>query len=202
LTETQRHMLSEWLRGWKLERADEEAFLNAVERSVRLYVQMKPLAEETSAKVVRRNLKAAAATAAKLVVQVNRLDGNSDQLIENLTSGGSVLPGAEEIHRILQAASKLADDMFSRSGRRPEHERDALAAQLADALEMHTSATPTATRAMIFEDLLCRAFELLGKNYVDLHTLAERVLERRLLTRPSAGIVEISTYETPPARRQ
>lgn len=200
LTRKQRVNLIEWLRDWKLERVDEKAFLEAVESCVRLYVQMKALAEETSAGAVRRNLKAATRVAAKLVLEVDRLDGNSQQLIRSLMFGGSVRPGAIEIYRILRAAHQLAEDMFPRSGRRPEHERDGLAAQLADALELHTSAKPTPTRGMIFEELLRQAFGLIGKHYEDLHTLAERVLERRLVSRPSEGIVAIDTYESAPKR--
>jgi hypothetical protein len=200
LTDEQRADLIDWLSQWKLDHVDERAFLDAVESHVRLYVQMVPVAEESSAKAVRRNLKDATKTAGKLLMQINQFDGNSSQLAERRLAGGSILDRAIQMHEVLREASQLADDMFPRSGRRPEHERDGLAAQLAEALEMHTSARPTATRAKIFEELLIHVFGLVGKHYTDLHRLAERVLERRLISRPTEGLLVITTHESAPIR--
>jgi hypothetical protein len=200
-SERQRFNLGKWVRSWELERVDEAPLLDTIETSIRTYVQMKALARESSPKSVRRNLENAVKASKRLVARVNQLDGNSHQIIRNLMRGGSIRDSVVETHETLLKAHEFAVAGFPTGGRGPEHERDMLAALLADALETHSSAKPTATRGKIFEELLCEIFSLLGETARDRHTLAERVLARKLVSRPGEGVVEISTYELAPKRR-
>ena len=140
---------------------------------------------------MRKNLEAAARASDKLLAQVDKLDGNSLQLLRGIMGGGSIRSASSELRRCLHQAYETAVATFPLSGRRPEHERDCLAALLRDALEVHTSAKVTATQSSIFENLLCFVFELLDEPHQNLHTLAERVLKRKLVSRPSAGVLMI-----------
>jgi hypothetical protein len=196
LTEAQRADLQEWLRSLKIERIDETGFIGAIEEHVRLYLLLKALAKESSAGPVRRNLRAAEKAAHKLVFWLNCLDGNSLQILSRLTHRGSVRADALAIHRNLLLALSHASTEYP-NGARPKQERDALAALLADALRTHTSARPTATKGGIFDQLLQRAFGLAGERRGDLHTLAERVLKRHLISRPQDGLLSIDTYREP-----
>jgi hypothetical protein len=182
-----------WCLSWKADWIDENALIDAVERHVRLYLQLKALAKASSAGAVRNNLKGALRAAQKLVIQVSRLDGNSLQLLGRLAPDASVLDEALQIHDRLKAALDYALSAYPTRGPRRAHEHDALAALLADAMRHHSSIRPTATRGGIFEDLLRQAFELAGERYEDLHTLAERVLARDLVSRPQEGLLSIDT---------
>ncbi len=194
LSEEQRSELRAWFRTWKADWVDEDAMLKAVEGHIHLYLRLKVLAEMSSAGAVRKNLKGAVRAAQKLVLQVSRLDGNSLQLVRRPPPANSVLDDALQIHDRLKTALDRALIAFPTGGSRPAHERNALAALLADAMRNHSSVRPTATRGGIFEDFLRQAFELAGEQYEDLHSLAERVLARNLVSRPQEGLLEIDTY--------
>lgn len=193
LSEEQRSDLRAWFRSWKADWIDEAGMLEAVEGHIHLYLRLKALAEMSSAGAVRKNLKGAVRAAQKLVVQVSRLDGNSLQLLRQLPPDDSLLDDALQIHDRLKAALDRALIAFPTRGPRPAQERNALAALLADAMRNYSSIRPTATRGGIFEDLLRQAFELAGERYEDLHTLAERVLARELVSRPQDGLLSIDT---------
>ena len=202
LTDRQRLGLRQWLKTWDLQQIDEPALLDKIESAVRTYVQMKELAKRSSPGSVRQNLKRAVSASQKLVAVIHRLDGNSDQLLRGLTRGAHIRDSVTETNRTLEKALALAIANYPLHGRRPEHEREMLAAYLAKALEAHTSAKATTTRGKIFEELLRETFSLLGETYADLHTLAEHVLERQLVTGYGEAVTEFTPYELAPKRRQ
>ena len=194
LSEEQRSELQALFLTWQTDWVDEAAMLKTVEGHIHLYLRLKALAKMSSAGAVRKNLRGAIRAAQKLVVQISRLDGNSLQLLRRPPPANAILDDALQIHERLKAALDQALIAFPTGGPRPAHERNALAALLADAMRNHTSVRPTATRGGIFEDFLRQAFKLAGEEYGDLHSLAERVLERNLVSRPQESLLSIDTY--------
>lgn len=201
LTDQQRTDLQEWLATWKLSHVDGPALVDEIELHVRTYLRMKALAELSSAAAVRRNLKKAVDASQKLVLAAFKLDGNSDQLLRSLTRGASIRDTIKETNAVLEEALALALQRYPLSGRAPEYEREMLAAYLAEALKAHSSAKVTMVRGEIFEELLCETFSLVGESYSDLHTLAERVLERQLIIGYGEAVTEFTPYELAPKRR-
>jgi hypothetical protein len=163
---------------------------------------MKALAKLSSSGSARQNLKRAVSASGKLVAAVRNLDGNSDQVLRGLTRGASIRDVVMDTHRTLEKAYAFAVENYPLRGRRPGHEREMLAAFLAEALEAHSSAKASATRGKIFEELLRETFSLVGETYEDLHTLAERALERDLIRRQGEAVTEFIPYELASKKRQ
>lgn len=201
LSDQERLTLREWLQNWNLVRLDEQELIDKIESAVRTYVQFRALAKETSPASTRQNLRKAVSASRRLVKAVHELDGNSDQLVRGLTAGAHIRDIVKETNRVLEKALALAVEHYPLSGRRPEHEREMLAAYLAEALKAHTSAKVTSTRGHIFEELLCEVFRLLGEASNDRHTLAERVIERQLIRGYGEAVTEFTPYELAPKRR-
>jgi hypothetical protein len=202
LTAEGRLALQRWLQKCEFTRLDETAFLDSIESIVRMYLRMKAGAPASAPKAIRKNLKRVVDASRKLVDAIEKLDGNSDRLLREKTRGLPPQYTIRETHRSLELAHSYAVERFQVGGRRPEHELDMMAACLAEALEIHTSAIATSTRGQIFEGLLRETFALLGKARVNLHTLAERVLERQLVTGYAEGSIVFTPYELAPKRRR
>ncbi len=91
--------------------ADEAAWLGfkaEVEGAVRYYIQMKEVAERSSAGSVRRNLKAALGPAERLRKRLDELDGNSLQLLRHFLRQRDAKREVGELTAALAAALRLA----------------------------------------------------------------------------------------------
>jgi prophage regulatory protein len=189
----------EWLRTFEEVLVhDETALLDAIEFSIRLFVQVKALAEKTSSKSIRQNLRNAIEAPNMHLAGMDQLDGSSRDIVRKLNGGRSVWPSVLDAKHTLEKAYEYAVTHLPH-GRRREHERNLLAALLRDALETHTNANATSRRGQVFEGLLIETFRLLGLKCKDPHILAERVIQRQLVSREGGGLA-ISTYELAPKK--
>jgi hypothetical protein len=190
----QRDDLAEWVSSWKLERLDVPKLVGAVEAAVKAYREQSILAEQSSAKAIRRNLSAAADAAAALLSSIENLDGNSSLLLGHAGGKPGMIESVQGVRRELEAAYEKALERYPNT-RRPTPERDFLATLILDALRRHSSASPSSTKGGIFEELLGRAFEYAGEKGTHLHTRCERALKARGVVELSRGVTLIDPYD-------
>lgn len=171
-------------------------FLAAVRAAIRYYIQMKAVADRSSAGAVRRNLKAALGAAVRLDKRLEELDGNSLQLVRHFLSGRSIKREAAEHVAVLTTALKVANERFLTRGPRPLSERVQTAALLLEGLRKHTTVSPVATEGKPFEILLKLSFEFARewtgeRSRRDLHRLAKRALDGAVTIEEGEGILTI-----------
>lgn len=196
LSSAAKRKLIEWLDSWDLERRDDGGLLVAVEQHARTYLHVKAVAEQSSAGAIKKNLRAAELAAGRLLLKLQKLDGNSNQLLALQPIRNSTWSWACQIHSALKDARELAQRKFSVHGARPKDERIQFAAQLLHALREHTSAEATSVKGGIFEDLLRLGFELIGDPpRKDLHTLAEQALSKGMQIQVVGGVTHIPRPE-------
>lgn len=180
--------------------ADEAAwrdFLAAVRAAIRYYIQMKEVADRSSAGAVRRNLEAALGAAERWRKRLEELDGNSLQLVRQFLSGRSIKREVAEHVAVLTSALRVAKERYVPRGPRPLSERVQTAALLLEALRKHTTVNPVATEGKPFEILLKLSFKFAGKSTGersrrDLHRLARRALDGAVTIEEGEGLLTIS----------
>lgn len=194
LTARQREELADWIRGWRLDRVEVEAFVDAVANAVWLYPILKQLGDRTSAGAIRRNLDSAIADGQRFLGTLNDLDGNSLQYLSAHAGGRDMRKEAAAILRALMEVRRRVEK-FPKRGSRPKPERIQFASLLLRALRRHTSAEPSSVPAGIFDALLCHAFGLAGERYDDLHNLAARTLAAKLEIEDDSAVLSIDSPE-------
>jgi len=193
LSATQREALATNFRGFCSSDQAWDGFRADVEASVRWYLQIKEVAEKSSAASARGNLSAARDAAKRLLKSVNDLDGNSMALLAEEIGHRNIKDATKEITAALIRASLKWDEKFPPGrGPRPRPERVQMAARVLAAMRRFTIVKATATEGKLFERLLKLAFGFADEKRKDLHRLAGRALAGAVTLKEEPGMLFIS----------
>ena len=174
-----REQIELFLEGRNIEVPDPDGFFGALASGISIFDSSKPLGEESRPAAVRENLRRAKAAALRLNNALNKLDGNSRQLLGEVVQGGvlSLYDNVKVVIRDLHLALQLANE-FPSSGSLPEHNRLYLAVDVANAIETHLNVTATSTKDGLFVEILEAVVgEATGKEAKALHELARKAVK-------------------------
>ncbi len=186
---------------------DTEGFFGTLANAIGLFDWGKRLREKSRPAAVRDNLRCAEAAASHLNDALNRLDGNSRQLLGETVPGGirSLFGHMREIILPLKGAVLLAKEYSPKGGALreppkggdlPEPHRYFLAADVKDAIETHLDIRATCTKKGLFVEVLEVVLEeATGKPVKTVHELARAVIKHKLKRKDPDGIIE---YVPPP----
>lgn len=167
-----------------------ECFFDALSEAISFYKSNKELAEKSKSAAARENLEKAGKLALSLMEQLNKLDGNSCQLIGEVTSGGvlSLRNNVGTIVCALRDAHHSADG-YPKSGALPDSARLLLAVDIADAILTNLKSRPTTTKEGLFESVLTIVLATAtGRKPEAVHELARRAL--KVEKKKSVGLTE------------
>ena len=177
--------------------SDPDDFFGALADAIGRFESGKLLREKSRPAAVRENLRRAEAVALRLNDALNRLDGNSRQLLGETVPGGirSLFSHAKEIILPLKKALLLADE-YPEGGALPDSGRYFLAADVKDAIETHLDVPAKSTKEGLFVAILDVVLgEATGKTVKAVHELARAVIKHKVKTKHPDGTIE---YIPPP----
>lgn len=157
-------------------------FYGSLGESIASFKSGRELAKGSSPSSVRANLKAAITAALELNERLNKLDGNSRQLLGEVEGGEIATLQNVYLRKTIQAlseASRLAGE-YPATGRLPDHQRLWLAVDVANAISTHLGVTPTTTKGGVFESVLTIVLGIAtGAEVSSVHDLARQALKAR-----------------------
>jgi hypothetical protein len=157
-----------------------EGFLDGVAEAIGLYDGMVKLRQQTETPAeIRNKLGAAAATAMKLLRQMERLNSNSKMLVEEAARERDAHGLIESCARVAEAlvnAARMAEE-YPTSGALPAAEPVILIQRVAEALEARLGVKPTTTRGALLEEVVAVVLEeATGVEVKEPHKLILRAL--------------------------
>ncbi len=176
---------------------DIEGFFGTLANAIGFFDWGKRLREKSRPAAVRENLRRAEAAASRLNDALNRLDGNSRQLLGETVPGGirSLFGHVRGIILPLKRAVLLADE-YPQGGALPEPHRYFLADDVKDAIKTHLGIRATSTREGLFVEVLDAVLEeATGTPVKAVHELARAVIKHKVKRKRPGGIIE---YVPPP----
>ena len=192
-----RGQIEQFLKDRSIEVADPDGFFDALAGAIGLFDLGKRLRGESRPAAVRKNLRCVEKAALLLNDALNRLDGNSRQLLDETVPGGirSLFGHMREIILPLKEAVLLAKE-YPKGGNLPESHRYFLAADVKDAIKTHLGIRATCTKNGLFEAVLEAVLkEATRKPVSAVHELARVVIKHKVKRKRPGGIIE---YIPPP----
>ena len=184
-----REQIEQFLKDRSIEVADPDGFFDALAGAIGFFDWSKRLRGKSRPAAVRDNLRCAEDAALLLNDALNRLDGNSRQLLRETVPGGirSLFGHMREIILPLKGAVLLAGE-YPQGGALHEPHRFFLAADVADAIETHLGIRATCTKEGLFEQVLATVLEDATRKPVSVvHELARAVIKHKVKRkRPTA----------------
>ena len=176
--------IKEILTGQRIEVADLKPFRDALGGAVGVYQAYRKLSEESRPGAMKDNLKSLLKVAQKLSDGLDKLDGNSRQILDRAAAEGlqafrrDARDQVVTLNRALRSAAE-----YRERGRLDENERLFLAVEVAAAIKKHLDRKPTTTKQGLFEAVLSIVMtEAIGKKDPVVHSLVQRAFsccERR-----------------------
>ncbi len=184
-----REQIEQFLKDRSIEVADPDAFFDALAGAVGFFDWGKRLREKSLPAAVRDNLRCAEDAALLLNDALNRLDGNSRQLLRETVPGGirSLFGHMREIILPLKGAVLLAGE-YPQGGGLQEPHRYFLADDVKDAIETHLGIRATSTREGLFVGVLDAVLEeATGTPVKAVHELARAVIKHKVKRKRRGG---------------
>ena len=192
-----REQIETILNGQSIAVPDTEGFFDALAGAIGFFDWGKRLRGKSLPAAVRKNLRDAEDAASLLNDALNRLDGNSRQLLRETVPSGirSLFGHMREIILPLKGAMLLADE-YPQGGALPEPHRYFLADDVKDAIKTHLGIRTTSTRKGLFVEVLDVILEEATRKPVkSVHELARAVIKHKIKRKRPDGTIE---YMPPP----
>ena len=193
-----RTQIEQFLKDRSVEVSDPDGFFGALAGAIGLFNSGKRLREKSLPAAVRENLRRAETAALALGDALNKLDGNSCQLLDETVPDGSrsMFGHAKEIISSLKGAVLLANEYPQNKRGIKDPHRSFLAADVKDAIETYSDVQATSTKnglfVMVLESVMKEATGIEAKA---LHELAKAVIKHEVKTKYPDGTIE---YVPPP----